>query len=150
MLDMLRATKIVPRKYERQRMRRAAWLSLDSSSAPIGCMVWDLSKGGCRFAAPHSVTLPDVFVLIMRSNTKTYHFCRVIWRKAGHIGVKFIEPAEAERLADSLPGEGTASLYWKGDRASWTAEQRKKAEALAHARKAQATRKRPKFNIQLY
>jgi hypothetical protein len=149
-LGMSRIATTIPRKHTRQMMRRAAWLSLDSDSEPIGCIVWDLSKGGCRFTAPHSVDLPDVFALIMRSNSKAYHFCRVIWRKGAYVGVRFIDPAEAQQLTGALPDSGTAGLYLKNDRDAWSAEQRKQADAKARARQAQNSRKRPKFNIQLY
>ena len=147
---MFRIARTLPRKHPREKMRRAAWLAFGDGSAPTGCVVWDLSKGGCRFTAPHSLDLPDLFVLIIRSNAKAYHFCRVVWRRGGNIGVEFIDPAEAERLSDALPANGTGGLYVKNDRAVWSVEQRKTAEPTVTARKPKNARKRPRFNIQLY
>ena len=140
------------RKHNRQRMRRAAWLSVNGASTPIRCVVWDISKGGCRLAAPHTESLPEIFVVDMRPTSQDRFFCRVIWRKDSFVGVEFIKPAEAERLFKGLSDSRTTSrgLYWKEDRASWSEEYRKPNDVAGSLRESKSAGKRPKFNIQLY
>jgi len=98
---MFRFTRPVARKSQRERMRRAGWIGFSDGTSPVRCVIWDLSEDGARVAAQHSDDLPDVFALVLTGNS--HRFCRVVWRKDGHLGVRFIEADEARRLADELP-----------------------------------------------
>ena len=116
---MFRFTRPVPRKFQRQRMRRAAWIGLTDAPAPIRCVVWDLSDDGARITAQHGSDLPDVFALILTKDGKPHRFCRVVWRRGVYLGVRFIEAAEAQRLSEVLPErrKSNVSPYWKVNRA---------------------------------
>lgn len=87
------------RNSERKKMRRAAWIAYGASPTPVSCVVWDLSDGGARLTAAHSGVLPDVFVLFLAADAKSYRFCRVRWRKKPYLGVQFIPPGEGRVLA---------------------------------------------------
>jgi hypothetical protein len=141
---MFRTKLPTARKHERQRMRRAAWLLLGNGAAPMPCMIWDLSKGGCRLAAPHADRLPVVFGLAMSQDATDRHSCHVVWRRGTYVGVQFIDAAEAERIADALP-EVRPGLYRNNDRASFSNKPRKVA-----APQAKVAWKPPKWHSELY
>jgi hypothetical protein len=119
---MFRFTKPVARKHERRHMRRAGWLTLDGHAAPIPCVVWDMSAGGCRLAAPHAVHMPQIFVLAMGPADADRYHCRMVWQRGAYVGAKFIEAAEAERLGETLPDHrpGGKSLYLNNDLAHFS------------------------------
>jgi PilZ domain len=73
-----------PRKaFDRPALIRLYW----SASEP--CIVLDISRGGARLACrtPHSV--PDEFRLQLSPDGAVARECRVVWRSATEIGVKF-------------------------------------------------------------
>jgi hypothetical protein len=122
---MFRFTRPVARKSQRERMRRAAWIGLSDGTEPVRCVVWDLSEDGARIAAQHSDDLPDVFALASGGNA--HRFCRVVWRKGGYLGVRFIEADEARKLADELPERRKPRVgpYMKLDRSAIAATSKK-------------------------
>ena len=146
---MFTLTMPIARKHGRQRMRRAGWLNVGDGSPPIGCMIWDLSAGGCRLTAPHVVALPQLFTLTTNPNSGVQHHCRVVWQRGAYVGVKFIDAAEAAWLSETLPNHGTSGLYRNNDRDSFFAAKRK-PEAKPHSARPKNARKRTRFNIQLY
>ena len=95
---MFTLTMPIARKHNRQRMRRAGWLTIGDDSPPISCMIWDFSEGGCRLTAPHAGALPQLFTLTINPNSGVQHHCRVIWQRGTYGGVKFIDAAEAAWL----------------------------------------------------
>jgi hypothetical protein len=78
------------RRSRRVPKRHAAWISLNSTSTPIPCVLWDLSDGGARLAAPRSNVLPPMFNLILTKDGKSQRLCRVVWRSQAQVGVQFI------------------------------------------------------------
>ena len=146
---MFTLTMPIARKHNRQRMRRAGWLTVGVGAPPVRCMLWDFSEGGCRLTAPHVAALPELFTLTVSANSDVQHHCRVIWRRGAYVGVQFIDAAEAKRLSETLPNDGTSGLYLNNDRDSFSAAKRK-PEPKAQAAHAKSARKRRRFNIQLY
>ncbi len=148
---MLRFTKPISRKHERQRMRRGAWLTLSSDAPPTQCVVWDFSEGGCRLAAPHAVKLPEVFFLKMSPDATVRYACRVVWQREAYVGVEFIAAAGAEQLAEAAECKAAPRpLYLNNNRDAFRPGKPKaKPESSAGAVKAKPA-KRPRFNIQLY
>ncbi len=106
-------------------MRRAAWLDLGGNAAPIPCVVWDLSEGGCRLAAPHAIKLPEVFALTMNAKADVRHSCCVVWQRGVYVGVKFIDADEAERIAES---NASRPAYLNNDLASFSPAKKKAVE----------------------
>ena len=80
-------------------MRRPAWIGFGASPTPVACVIWDQSEGGARLTAAHSGVLPDIFVLFLSRDGKSYRYCRVRWRKKPYLGVQFIPPTEGRVLA---------------------------------------------------
>jgi hypothetical protein len=84
------------RKSKRTRRRNAAWIALSNGGVRIPCVLWDISDSGARIAAARANALPQVFCLLLSNDGKSRRFCRVVWRKEGQVGIRFI----AEDLAD--------------------------------------------------
>jgi PilZ domain-containing protein len=89
------------RKAKRVRRRNAAWIMLSSGGVRIPCVLWDVSDGGARIAAARASSLPQVFCLLMGNDGQSRRFCRVVWRKGGQVGVRFIDEAEADMDLDA-------------------------------------------------
>jgi hypothetical protein len=89
------------RKARRTPRRNAAWIVLSSAAPRIPCVLWDISDSGARIAAARASTLPPIFCLLPGNDTKSRRFCRVVWRKGGQVGVRFIEEAAADMDLDS-------------------------------------------------
>ena len=78
------------RRSKRTPKRHAAWISLNSTSAHIPCVLWDISDGGARLAAPRSNALPAAFNLILSKDGRSRRLCRVVWRTEAQVGVQFL------------------------------------------------------------
>jgi hypothetical protein len=86
------------RRQKRTLRRNAAWIVLSTGGGRIPCVLWDISEGGARLAAPRPHILPLVFSLVLSKDGRSRRYCRVVWRKDGHLGVRFIEESDFERL----------------------------------------------------
>jgi hypothetical protein len=79
-----RRSKRVPR-------RSAAWIELAGDSARIPCVIWDISDGGARLAAPRPRELPPAFKLILTRDGDAERLCQVVWRSDKQVGVEFLQ-----------------------------------------------------------
>ena len=61
-----------------------AQIDLGGNSAPVSCLIGDLSARGARLTVGSRHEVPDEFVLILRRN------CRVVRRDDGQVGVEFV------------------------------------------------------------
>src|SRR5436305_7077076 len=86
------------RKAQRKAKRQAAWISCGDAPALIPCVIWDLTEEGARLASARLNMLPELFTLNFTKDGKSSRFCRVVWRKKPHVGVQFIDPAQAAEL----------------------------------------------------
>jgi hypothetical protein len=86
------------RRVQRKSKRQAAWISCGNVPALIPCVIWDLTDGGARIASARLNVLPDHFTLNFTKDGKSSRPCRVVWRKKPHLGVQFIDPAQAAEL----------------------------------------------------
>jgi hypothetical protein len=82
------------RKRVRHRVFKGAHISFCGLHAAIDCVVRDYTDGGARLTVETAVGIPDTFDLV-RDNLPTRE-CRVIWRHATQVGVKFIREVTAE------------------------------------------------------
>ena len=82
------------RKAERRNLRhRALVVGLDN--APVAdCMMSDVSATGAQLKLAASVELPDEFGLILAKGGAVRRLCKVVWRDANHIGVRFRDMPE--------------------------------------------------------
>jgi hypothetical protein len=69
-------------------MRHEAWLLLEEGECR-DCALSDISPFGARIIISDAKTLPDNFLLLLTANGSARRRCRVIWRTAGELGVKF-------------------------------------------------------------
>ncbi len=66
-------------------------------------MLWDISDGGARIAAPRVNSIPNVFGLFLTKDGKSRRFCRVVWRRDGQLGIRFIDEHTAGIDVDPTP-----------------------------------------------
>jgi hypothetical protein len=90
------------RKAKRSKRRNAAWIALSRAGARIPCVLWDISDSGARIAAARANTLPPVFCLLLTNDGKSRRFCRVVWRKEGQVGIRFIDEDAADIDFDGI------------------------------------------------
>jgi hypothetical protein len=55
----------------------------------VDCIIRNMSEAGAQLAVEGSAAIPDEFTLLIKPEL-IKRSCRVIWRKAGKIGVQFI------------------------------------------------------------
>jgi hypothetical protein len=84
------------RRSKRKPKRHAAWISLNSTSAHIPCVLWDISDGGARLAAPRSNVLPAMFNLILSKDGSSQRLCKVVWRNEAQVGVQFLDDQDVD------------------------------------------------------
>lgn len=89
------------RKSKRTHRRQAGWVVVDDGATHLPCVLWDVSDGGARIAVARASAVPDAFELFLSKDGKSRRACRVAWRRGGHLGVQFVEPAAAN--ADRAP-----------------------------------------------
>ena len=85
----MREGSLEQRRAKRTPRRNAAWIEL-TGGARIPCVVWDISDGGARLAAPRPSELPPAFKLLTRDGDSE-RLCQVVWRSDKQIGVQFIQ-----------------------------------------------------------
>jgi hypothetical protein len=75
----------------RKALGRDAFICCDDGK-PIGaCQLSDVSATGARLGVTPRVLagLPDVFILVLAKQAKVHRRCRVVWRGADAVGVRF-------------------------------------------------------------
>jgi hypothetical protein len=75
------------RSTQRQRVLKAGSIQVGNGGA-IDCTVRNFSQFGAALDVQSPVGIPDEFVLIIPSDDLRFT-CRVAWRKAGRIGIRF-------------------------------------------------------------
>jgi hypothetical protein len=75
------------RKVARQRVLKAGTIEIGGGGA-IDCTVRNLSETGAALDVQSPVGVPDEFVLVIASDALRF-ICRVAWRKARRIGIRF-------------------------------------------------------------
>jgi hypothetical protein len=75
------------RSTKRQRVLKAGSIQIGAGGA-IDCTVRNLSQFGAALDVQSPVGIPDEFILVI-PNDRLRLPCRVAWRKAGRIGIRF-------------------------------------------------------------
>ena len=75
-------------KSHHQPARCTAWLRLANGQLH-GCVLANASDVGARVEVENSEMVPDKFTLLLSSSGSSQRHCRVVWRKATELGVKF-------------------------------------------------------------
>jgi PilZ domain len=96
------------RTARRRPMRYSAWLALGPGETQP-CVLSDISDTGARIDVKNPKALPDQFLLFLSKSGSARRACRVIWRKARQIGVKFEHHLTTTDQASLVPtSEGDA------------------------------------------
>lgn len=98
------------RRSKRTPRRNAAWIGVADNAQRIPCVLWDLSEGGARLAAPRAATLPSAFKLLMTNDGQTHRLCRVVWRKGRQLGVQFVEALRDDEMDSPMPARSAPPL----------------------------------------
>lgn len=84
------------RRSKRKTFEYVALLDFRDGEEPRPCEVRDISAGGARLAVFVAVeTIPENFTLLLSPSAKVRRDCKVAWRSADEIGVRFVTPPDA-------------------------------------------------------
>jgi hypothetical protein len=76
----------------RRRLRYQAWIKGEDGASDRRCNLEDVSEGGARLRIDDGEAVPATFNLKL-SATAAPRPCRVIWRSATEVGLRFDTPA---------------------------------------------------------
>lgn len=76
------------RRAPRQSTYKAARIGAEASRATLHCGVRNMSETGACLRLDDTQGIPDTFNLVFDTGEPTRH-CRVIWRNARQLGVRF-------------------------------------------------------------
>jgi PilZ domain len=76
------------RRFPRLRTLKGG-LILFGLAPAIDCVIRNLSEAGAQLVVQTPVGIPDEFTLLIKPEL-TKRACRVVWRKADKIGVRFV------------------------------------------------------------
>jgi hypothetical protein len=76
------------RKSHRKTVISTAWV--DGGGSKIVCVIWNISEGGAKIAIADPAELPEEFTLLLSEHEPGGSRCRIVWRSAGEVGVKFL------------------------------------------------------------
>jgi hypothetical protein len=76
------------RKSPRKMVISTAWV--DGGGPKIICVIWNISEGGAKIAIADPAELPEKFTLLLSEHEPGGSRCRIVWRSAGEVGVKFL------------------------------------------------------------
>jgi PilZ domain-containing protein len=72
------------RKSPRYEIHYLAQIDVEGKSAPLSCIIWDISASGAKLTVHDEQSVPDEFTLVFRRR------CRVVRRFDGQVGVVFM------------------------------------------------------------
>jgi hypothetical protein len=81
---------IKQRQSPRHRENRPARIEVNNGSAPLDCILWDVSEAGVRITIDTPRSVPQEFDLVLSKDGKVRRRCRVVWRSAEQLGACFL------------------------------------------------------------
>jgi hypothetical protein len=89
-------TNFRPRQAPRRKLKIPVVIFLENGERVAQAHTLDVSKGGAKLKLDRSIELPEQFLISLSERGDVLRLCRVVWRAASEIGVRFIErPARA-------------------------------------------------------
>jgi hypothetical protein len=73
-------------------------ISLDGTHS-FRCKVYDVSQAGAQLAIADATKIPDRFVLALSSHGNARRNCKIVWRTAKTVGVRFVPETTADVAA---------------------------------------------------
>jgi hypothetical protein len=58
----------------------------------------DVSKGGAKLKVDRSIDLPQQFLISLSQRGEVQRLCRLVWRMAGEVGVRFVPAVRARTV----------------------------------------------------
>ena len=91
------------RRSQRRKLKIPVIVSLESGEPIATTHTLDVSNDGAMIEVDRSVELPEQFRITMSQRGEVQRLCRLVWRSASAIGVRFIPlpPARPLRPANS-------------------------------------------------
>jgi hypothetical protein len=86
-------TNYRPRQAPRRKLKIPVIVFLENGERITQAHTLDVSQGGAKLKLDRSVDLPEQFLITLSERGEVQRLCRLVWRTAGEIGVRFIEPA---------------------------------------------------------
>lgn len=83
------------RKSPRRTLNYPAWIDL-GDGRKLPCLVADVSRTGARIKTKTAEAVRDELTLEFSRAGEARRFCRVVWRSANALGVRFVGLAKAE------------------------------------------------------
>lgn len=81
-----------PRQSSRRKLKIPVLVFQESGEHITLTHTLDVSEGGAKLKVDRSVDLPEQFLISLSERGEVQRRCRLVWRKAGEIGVRFIDP----------------------------------------------------------
>jgi hypothetical protein len=73
-------------------------VTLETGERIVQAVTLDVSKDGAKLKLDRSIVLPDQFFISLSERGDVQRLCRVVWRGADELGVRFIEPQQATKV----------------------------------------------------
>lgn len=81
-----------PRQASRRKLKVPVLVFLESGEQITRAYTLDVSKAGARLKVDLSIALPEQFLISLSERGEVQRLCRLVWRAAGEIGVRFVRP----------------------------------------------------------
>jgi hypothetical protein len=92
-------TNYRPRQSSRRKLKIPVLVFQESGERITQAHTIDVSKGGARLKVDLSIDLPEQFLISLSERGEVQRLCRLVWRAAGEIGVRFIQPTRSRNAA---------------------------------------------------
>lgn len=81
-----------PRRSSRRKLKIPVLVFHEGGERIAQAYTLDVSKGGAKLKLDRSIDLPEQFLISLSERGEVQRLCRLVWRTAGEIGVRFIQP----------------------------------------------------------
>jgi len=81
-----------PRRSSRRALKIPVLVVQENGERITQTQTIDVSEGGAKLKLDRSIDLPEQFLISLSERGEVQRLCRLVWRTAGEIGVRFIAP----------------------------------------------------------
>jgi hypothetical protein len=78
------------RKHPRRHVQLFGVILNSDGSAPVRCMMLDVSASGARLKLNAASEVPDEFTLVLAKEGRVRRRCRIVWRREDVMGIRFL------------------------------------------------------------
>jgi hypothetical protein len=84
------------RQSPRRKLKIPVVVRQETGERIVSTHTLDFSTGGAKIKLDLSVDLPERFLIVLSEGGEVQRRCRLIWRTAGEVGVRFVQPASGD------------------------------------------------------